>query len=456
VAFTAAMALPDVGPMVERGPQRTEEVPALPPVGPPRRRPSPRAIALSVLVVAVLAGGGTGLGVWLFSGSGSPSAGATVTTQVVSVSSGTMQQTVTSSGTLEPSQTADLDFAVPGTVTAVDVSTGQQVSAGQALATVGATALEDQLSAAQESLDSAEARLSEDQSAGAAASQLDSDQAAVTSAENDVASAQTALGEATLTSTISGTVASVALGVGQQVTGSGGTGTASTGSGGTGTGGTGTGGTGSGGTGTGGTGSSAEVVVVSTDSFVVDTTVDDTQVGQVKNGDQAVIVPSGSTTDVYGTVSTVGLIASSTSGVASFPVTIAVTGTPSGLYAGTTASVSIVVQQIDDAVQVPSAAISYDNGQPAVTELVDGRHVTRDVTTGVSANGDTQITSGVSPGEKVLERVVTFKAPSGSAASSLFGGRRFSGGGGAFVGGGLGGTGAFGGQPNGVFGGAGG
>lgn len=425
------MALPDAGTLVDRGPEHTEEVPVAAPAGPPRRRPFRRAVVVQAAVVVVLAGGGTGLGLWLSSGSGSPSAGATVTTQVVSVTSGTMQQTVSSSGTIEPAQTADLDFAVSGAVTAVDVTTGQQVTAGQALATVDPTALQDQLAAAQESLDAAEARLSEDQSAGAATSQLDSDQATVTSAQNNLATAQTALGEATLTSTISGTVASVALSVGQQVTGPGGSGSGGSGA------------------------STAQVVVVSSNSFVVNTTVDDTQVGQVKKGDQAVVVPSGSTTNVYGTVSSVGLIASSSSGVASFPVTIAITGTPSGLYAGTSASVSMIVEQIDNAVQVPTAALSYNNGQATVTEVVDGRHVTRNVTTGVSANGETQITSGLSTGDRVLEQVVRFKATAGSGPG-LFGGRRFPGGAGSFVGGGLGGPGGFQGQANSVFGGSGG
>ncbi len=435
------MALPDAGTLVDRGPEHTEEVPVAAPAGPPRRRPFRRAVVVQAAVVVVLAGGGTGLGLWLSSGSGSPSAGATVTTQVVSVTSGTMQQTVSSSGTIEPAQTADLDFAVSGAVTAVDVTTGQQVTAGQALATVDPTALQDQLAAAQESLDAAEARLSEDQSAGAATSQLDSDQATVTSAQNNLATAQTALDEATLTSTISGTVASVALSVGQQVTGPGGSGA---------------GGSGAGGSGSGGSGaSSAQVVVVSSNSFVVNTTVDDTQVGQVKKGDQAVVVPSGSTSNVYGTVSSVGLIASSSSGVASFPVTIAITGTPSGLYAGTSARVSMIVEQIDNAVQVPTAALSYNNGLATVTEVVDGRHVTRNVTTGVSANGETQITSGLSTGDRVLEQVVRFKATAGSGPG-LFGGRRFPGGAGSFVGGGLGGPGGFQGQANSVFGGSGG
>jgi len=50
----------------------------------------------------------------------------------------------------------------------------------------------------------------------------------------------------------------------------------------------------------------------------VSATVDDTEVSQIAAGDQAIITPVGDHA-VYGTVSTVGIIASESSGVASFP-----------------------------------------------------------------------------------------------------------------------------------------
>jgi hypothetical protein len=190
---------------------------------------------------------------------------------------------------------------------------------------------------------------------------------------------------------------------------------------------------------------------VSTGSYTVSTTVDDTEVGQVKAGDQAVITPSGSTTAVYGTVSSVGLIATGTSGVASFPVTIAITGTPSGLYAGATATVSIVTQQLNNVTEVPTAAISYSNGQATITEVTGGKQVTQPVTTGASASGETQITSGVKAGQTIIEKIVKFNAS--GAAGNVLGGTGGAGGarggvagagggfaGGGFAGGGFGGA----------------
>ena len=69
------------------------------------------------------------------------------------MTTGTIQQTVASSGTIEPASQANLNFAVSGTVTAVDVKAGQTVTAGQVLATVDTTALSEDVSAAQAQLD---------------------------------------------------------------------------------------------------------------------------------------------------------------------------------------------------------------------------------------------------------------------------------------------------------------
>ena len=180
-----------------------------------RRYRWPIVGAVVVIVAAAVA-----LPLWLTSGS-STAGGLSVTTVTVPVTTGTIQQTVTSSGTLEPASQANLNFAVSGSVSAVNVKAGQSVTAGQVLATVDTTALSEQVSAAQAQLTSAEDRLSSDQAASASQSTLDSDQASITSAESSLSTAQTNLNDASLTSTISGTVASVNLTVGQLVTGTG-------------------------------------------------------------------------------------------------------------------------------------------------------------------------------------------------------------------------------------------
>jgi len=444
VGCTVWMA--SVGSVVAKGVPMdlTEELPLvgeneLPPA---RLRGHRRRNLLIAAAVVILLGGATGLILWL-TGS-APATGLVVTTETVKVTTGTIKQTVAASGTIEPASQASLDFAVSGTVTAVDVKAGQVVTSGETLASVGTSALQSDVDAASAQLTAAQARQTSDASSNAAATQIDSDEAAVTSAESALTTAQTNLADASLTSTISGTVASVSLVVGQQVTGSGGSGTGGTGNGGS---------DAAAATGTGTGSSTSQIVVIGTNSYLVNTTVDDTQIGQIADGDQATLIPTGSTTTDYGTVASIGLIATQSSDVATFPVVIDVTGDPAGLFAGSTADIAIIVKQLNNVVEVPTAAITYtSSGQAEVTQVVGGKDVSRSVDVGEAALGETQITSGVKSGDRILERVITFKAGSGrgTGGAGLFGGTGtgglggagsfrtggFGGGGGTFIGGG--------------------
>lgn len=383
-----------------------------------RRRPK-TVVAALVLVLAVAA-----VGIWLaVRGSTTPPP------RLVAAVVGQLDETVTLTGTIEPSQRADLDFTTSGEVTAVDVTVGQQVAEGQALASIDAATLRSQVAQARSALASARARLSADQSAGAPAAQLTADRAAVTSAQAQLDLADQNAAQATLTAPFAGTVAAVNVTLGQQVaaggavaSGSGASqstggapgaaGAASGGSGGAASGGAG-GGTG-GGT-SGGAGGSASVtsavVVVSTGSLVVDATVDDTQVGMLAGGQPAAITANGATTPVPGTVTTIGLVASTTSGVASYPVTVTVTGSPPGLHLGSTAQVAVTTTTVSDAVLVPTAAVRGTGPDASVTVMEAGREVTRPVTAGLSSGGNTQIVSGLAAGDQVV-------LPAGGAAPS--------------------------------------
>ena len=218
--------------------------------------------------------------------------GSSVTTVTVPVTTGTIQQTVASSGTIEPASQANLNFAVSGTVTAVNVKAGQTVTAGQVLATVDTTALSEDVTRPRRSCRRPRTGWPATRRRAPPTSTIDSDEASVTSAESSLSTAQTNLNDASLTSTIAGTVASVDLTVGQQVTG---TGTAAGR--------------------TAGSGAAAparaptarhrqhrhrvgivsgQIVVIGTDSYIVNTTVDDTQIGQIADGDQATSRPTGS------------------------------------------------------------------------------------------------------------------------------------------------------------------
>ncbi len=411
-----------------------------------------RRRTVTAVVVVVLCG--AGIGTWLATSNSGASPLVTTTTSLQTVTTGTITKTVASSGSLEPASQADLNFAVAGRVNAVSISAGQTVAAGQVLATLDTTSLAASLTQAQASLANDQAQLVTDQGDGASAAQIASDNAAVASAQTQVTAAQTSVGDATLTSPIAGTVATVSLAVGQEVTGSAssaGTGNGSNGSSSGAGSGSGTGssagsgsssGSGSPSSSSNSSSTTAQVVVVSTGSYVVNATVDSSQVGQVTTGDQAVITVSGSMTPIYGTVASVGLLASTTSGVAAFPVVVNVTGSPAGLYGGSSATVSIITEELYDVVVVPTAAIHYSGN--GTTVLIDsgGSKVSRTVSIGASSGGQTQVTSGLSVGDKVYVTEISFRGvPGGTGRAGLFGrsGAGGFGGGGGGVGGGGGG-----------------
>lgn len=404
-----------------------------------------RWLIVSVVVVAA----GVVITGWAWAAGSSSAAAPRLGTATL----GTIRQTVLATGTIAAAQQANLNFGVSGQVTAVSVTVGQQVKAGQTLATVDAASLPSQVAQAKAAVAASEARVAADQASGAPAAQLNADNAALTSSNAQLTVAQQNLSRASLTAPFDGTVAAVSLTVGQQVSGG-----SSAGAGGASSGPTGTGGlaaTASSNNASASTtpASNSQIVVISTGNYIVNASVDDTQVGQLRSGDQAVIVPNGSTSQVFGTVASVGMVGSQNSGVTSYPITIDVTGNPGNLPIGATAQISISVKQLTDVVVVPRAAVHSEGGQFVVYEMSGTKQVSRPVTVGLSAGGQTQITSGLAAGT----RIVLPAAPAGSRGAGTRRGGGFGSGGGFGGGGGGfgGGSGGFGGGGRGLGGGTG-
>ncbi|HET7689305.1 MAG TPA: efflux RND transporter periplasmic adaptor subunit [Nocardioidaceae bacterium] len=327
------------------------------------RRPSRRIQLVAGAVVLALAGGTT---YWVTRPEPAAAQSATTT-----VTRGTFKESVSASGTVAPARQADLSFAVSGTVTKVLVDEGERIKRGEVIATVDDTLLEAEVTARESALEAAETQLDENRDAGASDSQLAADEAAVVNAETQLAEAQEALDDAQLRSTINGTVASLDLEVGQTVGG------ASPAEG-------------------------SQVTIVSTGRYVVEGQLSTNDMDRVKKGLQAEITMTGGTETVYGTVQSIGRLATAQSnGAATFPVTIEVTGRRTDVYAGSSATVEIIVRQVDDVLSVPAFAVRQDDEGTYVNKMVDGRPVRTAVTTGESFQGSTEITTGLAEGDEV-------------------------------------------------------
>jgi macrolide-specific efflux system membrane fusion protein len=378
-----------------------------------RTRPWVRVVAVVLLV------GVAGTGVYWF-GFREERAQAAVpeqTSTAVAASLSTIEQSVTASGTLTPAVQQDVSFAVTGTVTSVDVAAGDTVAAGQQLATVDTLDLNAALLQAKAELASAQASLSDaqdeadgsdasDAQVAAASAQVDVAQAAVDDAQADLAGA-------TLTAPVAGLLTEVNLEVGDAVTGSAGS-SGSTGSSGV-TGSSGAGGASGAASGTTGstttTTSTAQFVIVGTDAWQVSVTVAESDVALIAVGDQVEITTDDATEPVYGTVGEIGLLSTSTSGTAAYPVVVDVTGSPEGLHDGESADVAIIYERRTDVLTVPSAAVTTVDGQTVVTqEGADGGTVTTAVTVGETSGNVVEITDGLAEGDEVLVTTFTPRA----------------------------------------------
>ena len=423
-----------------------------------------------VAVVLVLVGGAIYFG---YRSAHRTTATPTSLERIVTVTTGTIRQTVATSGTLAPADTEDLSFAVSGKVTAVNVKAGQTVASGAVLATIDSAALQSQVAQAQASVASNQAKLSSDTTAAATAAQLAADQANLDAANGSLATAQASLAGASLVAPIAGTISVVNLTVGEQL---GSSGNGSVGLTGTGSNSGRTGASPSSATGASASSSSSssapEVEVISTGSFVVNLSVDDTQISRLAVGQAATVTPStatgaiggrvranATTTTVpdpsastapaaartavtaTGTVTSVGQVASASSGVSSFPVVVTVAGTPAGFYSGATVQVAITYNQLANVVEVPTAAINQSGGQSTVTVTNNGAKSTQVITTGVASGGMTQVLTGLSPGDQVVITLPAATATSGGTGRTGAGNTGGFGGGGNFPAGGFKGTG---------------
>jgi multidrug efflux pump subunit AcrA (membrane-fusion protein) len=349
-------------------------------------------------------------------------------------------------------------------------STGTSVGVGQTVSTAASACVVDQQSIAsdQQTVTKDKATVTAQQytvaatSAGQAvtSSTIAQDQAQVTQDQNTVTADQKAVNDTVLTAPVSGIVTSVNDVVGEAVTGSGTSSSASgssstgstsssttTGSGATGSGSTGA--TGSGSTSSTGTSSTSSSGSSSSSAFV---TIQDigslevvagfaeANVSKMAVGETATAtLPALPNTTVTGTVVAVSPTSTVTSNVVTYDVTIALQNTPSSVKVGMTADVSVVVQTANNTLELPSAAITTTGPISTVTVLANGKRTVTTVTTGLVGDSTTQILSGVTVGEVVVEPVASVSG-STTSGSSTAGGGGFGPQGG-FGGGGLGGGG---------------
>jgi macrolide-specific efflux system membrane fusion protein len=329
---------------------------------------------------------------------------------------------VVATGTLEPARTFSLAFGSPATVTpaaapgasngtsasaassgsssqswtasSVTAVVGQQVTAGEVLATASTTAINAQIAVAAAQVNDARTKVSN----GGTTLQVANAKLALLNAETNLANLKAERDHASLVAPEAGTVTAVNIAAGAVAP-------------------------------------SGSAITIASNAMVATALVTETDVSSIKPAQVATVTITALGTDVSGTVGTVSTTGSSSSGVVGFGVVVAIDSVPAGVLPGMSVQVTVVTAQAPGVLSIPSVALGGTLGSYTVSVLAaDGTVSSRSVGTGLVTTDLAEITTGLAAGDKVV---------TGTASTQLTttnGGGGFRGPGGGF-GGGFGGGG---------------
>jgi len=405
---------------------------------PPRRRLTWLIVA-SVVLLVVLIGGG----VFIYMRRTTASQ---VSYTTIPVSVGNLTQTVSASGPLQAKAEYDMNFGTSGQISAIDVKVGQQVKAGQVLATLNAPNLQIAVQQAQLAVNNAQETYNTAVSNGDAQTTLDADNNNLQNAQLQLQIAQNNLAGATLKAPANATVAAINGIVGQTAGGSGSSSSSSS--------------------------SSAFMVLLDTSGFTITAAVNEADIANVQiNQPVRFTVTAYPTLTFRASVSSISMVGTTTSGVVTYPVTMAADMSTIGtahLYPGMTASATITTAQRIGALLVSNSAFTFPTtalqagviSRSAITQigstgLQGGRAgsgqsnghivlVMRNgqltpvlITVGLSSGTFSEVLSGLNEGDAVVVGATGGPFTNlPSSSSTTGGGTRFGGGG---FGGGFGG-----------------
>lgn len=173
------------------------------------------------------------------------------------------------------------------------------------------------------------------------------------------------------------------------------------------------------------TGGQTAVVVSDLDTFVVEISLDETDVAKVSVGQEAVVrLDAFPGMELAGRITDVAPVAESLSGVVLYPVTVELAAAEVPARAGMTADVEIVTASKADALIAPLRAVHSEDGGTYVWRQAGDGFQSVEVKLGVTNDTQVEISQGLSEGDVVSVASV----PEGGEQNAAFGPIRFFGG----------------------------
>lgn len=297
------------------------------------------------------------------------------------VTEGTFTTTVEAKGQLKPISSSVVSPSVDGTVDSINVQAGQSVNEGDVLMTIKNDELDRNVAEAQRAVAAAQATPTTDvdgASAAAGVSAASADTNAVSAAQRSLASAQANLDQAnakaasrTVTAPSSGSIVELNAKVGATVTGGMIMGESDT------------------------SGGKQCMQIADLSKMKVTVQVGEKDIAKIAVGQSAnVTYPAFPDIVSQGTVTAIASVANSDAangggGSVTFNVDILIEAPDARLKPGMTAEVSVVTEQLDDVVMVPTMALMTEDGEHYYVNVAtddEGKHTRRVKVTDVTQN----------------------------------------------------------------------
>jgi macrolide-specific efflux system membrane fusion protein len=153
-----------------------------------------------------------------------------------------------------------------------------------------------------------------------------------------------------------------------------------------------------------GTNSSVKVANITTSAQpLVSISLTEVDVPKVKEGDRATVTATSQPNKTYtGRVMSVNIVGTVSSGVTSYPVIIQLDTNATELLPNMSVQANIIATTKDNALLVPTSAVTTKNGQATVRVMQNGQPVVTNVTTGLASDTETEITSGLADGDTIV------------------------------------------------------
>jgi macrolide-specific efflux system membrane fusion protein len=353
-------------------------------------------------------------------------------------------QTIQSTITQDQSSIASYESKIVGDNNAIASAKSQrtsQIQSAQSLRT--STLAKDQQSVVQAQQQVSSAKLSVTSTVANNATKsttppatLAQDRAQVLQSQVALASAKRTLDQTVLRAPVAGTVATVGGVLGQSVSGGGTSANSSSASSSTSAG-------GSSSSSTSTSSSSGFVTLVNLQGLEVTGSFSETDAAKIRLGQAGTVTVSAlPNTQLAAHVVAIDTSGTSSSGVVTYTVTMALDRSAAGLKPGMSANATVTTGERDNVLNVPNAAVTGSGSTATVKVLKNGVQSTVNVVAGLKGDSETEIVSGLVAGQQV---VTSSGAIATTGAATATTGRAGGFGGGGGLGGGLGGGGGAGG-----------